>query len=74
VSDLSPAQCSSLYTWMKFYQTHKTYKQVGVLHGRYYDANGYPTQHYHNLLACNKVYEDDPSSHQADKDSACIIA
>lgn len=44
VDGLTPAQCKGLVEWRAFYEEHETYTRVGVLRGRFYDAQGSPTE------------------------------
>eukprot|EP00811_Abedinium_folium_P036629 NODE_9320_length_1432_cov_5.457471.p1 GENE.NODE_9320_length_1432_cov_5.457471~~NODE_9320_length_1432_cov_5.457471.p1 ORF type:complete len:339 (-),score=56.49 NODE_9320_length_1432_cov_5.457471:296-1312(-) len=40
---LKPSDAKPVYDYRKFYRTHKAYRFVGYLHGRYFGADGKPT-------------------------------
>ncbi|UJR26163.1 hypothetical protein I4U23_007507 [Adineta vaga] len=48
LTGLNDEAISSIYDWLTFYQ--KQYPQIGKLIGRYFDVNGIPTKHFHNVL------------------------
>lgn len=43
---LTPEQLDSVISYLEFYHNHKTYKFVGYLKGRYFDADGFPTEKF----------------------------
>ena len=43
VSSLTAEQMMGVDHWLGFYRDHEKYQKVGVLHGRYWDAEGRPT-------------------------------
>ena len=44
VADLKPSQLKAIFDWRKFYREHETYRFVGLLEGRFFDAAMRPTQ------------------------------
>lgn len=48
LTDLSDDAMAAVYNWLTFYQ--KTYPVLGKLIGRYFDSNGTPTKHFHDVL------------------------
>jgi len=44
MSSLTPSQMLSIEKWVGFYRNHTTYKYVGVMQGRFYDAQGKRTK------------------------------
>jgi hypothetical protein len=44
ISDLKPKECAAIKSYYDFYATHKTYRHVGVLEGRFYDNKGQKTE------------------------------
>eukprot|EP00929_Paragymnodinium_shiwhaense_P097473 TRINITY_DN59139_c0_g1_i1.p1 TRINITY_DN59139_c0_g1~~TRINITY_DN59139_c0_g1_i1.p1 ORF type:complete len:305 (+),score=63.06 TRINITY_DN59139_c0_g1_i1:67-981(+) len=52
---------SGVIHWRKFYNSHETYRFVGRLIGRYFDAAGEPTAAFHQVrkVEKNKVKEED---------------
>jgi hypothetical protein len=50
IDGLLGEQLDGVIDYLKFYQNHKSYKFVGLLHGRYFNANGSPTVKYQEFL------------------------
>ena len=51
-------ECKALINWLQFYKEHKTYKYVGLHHGKYFNGNGSPTETFVNMEKCaeNEIY------------------
>jgi len=47
VSALTPSQLRAIEDWVNFYRKHDNYSFVGVMHGRFYDAQGRRTEAWH---------------------------
>ena len=58
LSGLLPGECLGIEHWSKFYHNHSTYRRVGIHHGRFYDANGQPTEEHAQFRRCvSRGYE-----------------
>eukprot|EP00884_Botryococcus_braunii_P001478 jgi/Botrbrau1/11330/Bobra.0038s0089.1 len=60
VSALSPEDLKSLVDWRSFYQSHKEYKYVGKLEGKFYTKEGLPTE---ELRRVERLAADVPEQH-----------
>lgn len=49
---LKPGECLGIHGWSKFYANHSKYQFVGLLHGRFYDADGAPTDALRRYEEC----------------------
>jgi predicted heme/steroid binding protein len=54
VSDFTVAQCGELSHWANFYEDSKSYHNVGVLAGRFYDVTGAATDEQRSFEACRE--------------------
>eukprot|EP00968_Pinguiococcus_pyrenoidosus_P000812 scaffold48_cov311-Pinguiococcus_pyrenoidosus.AAC.7 len=52
ISDFDGSKCLGVKHWLDFYRFHDTYRFQGLLVGRYYDAQGKPTQAWHDFADC----------------------
>ena len=50
IDGLQGEQLDGVIDYLRFYQNHKSYKFAGLLHGRYFNANGSPTVKYQEFL------------------------
>ena len=65
VTGLSPGDYIGLDEWITFY--HKDYKYVGKLAGRYFDANGSPTDYYRQMQQWLNDARDDAQTVENEK-------
>ena len=56
LTGISTKDCNALFSWLKFFRSHKRYTHVGYLQGRFYDSQGNPTLHRQQLESCHQDY------------------
>lgn len=52
LDDLKPGECLGISGWARFYANHSNYTFAGLMHGRFYNASGAPTDALRRFREC----------------------